>query len=196
MIRRFTVFLVFATVLALTPCARAQENARTEQRSEPAIGWQIANFAILAGFLGYLIYKNAGKFFQARTEQIQRELVESAKAKQEGEARVAEIETRIAKLGAEIERMRTAMRQEMAAEGERIRLDTERHIRRVQEQAEQEIENMIKAARRELKTYSAELAFRLAEEQLKGRITSDVENNLVSSFIADLRTRTGGNSNN
>ena len=189
--------LVFATALAFAPYTRAQEttrpaqNARTEERAEPAMGWQIANFAILAGFLGYVIAKNAPKFFQARSEQIQRALSEAAKAKEEAEQRVAEMERRIASLAAEIERMRAGMRQEMAAEGERIRLDTERHIHRIQQQAEQEIESMIKRARRELQMYSAELALRMAEEQLTSRITSDVENNLVNSFIADLRTKAG-----
>lgn len=195
--RRLTTCLVFLMALGFAPYARAQEttrppeNARTQERGEPGMGWQIANFAILAGFLAYLISKNAPKFFQARTGQIQRALAEAAKAKQEGEERVAEMERRIASLADEIERMRAAMRQEMAAEGERIRLETERHLRRIQEQAEQDIESMIKTARRELRMYSAALALRLAEEQLQGRITSDVENSLVTSFVADLRTKAG-----
>ena len=190
--RRFTASLLFAAALAFTPFVHAQENARTEERGEPGIGWQIANFVILAGFLGYIISKNAPKFFQARTEQIQQALLEAAKAKREAEERVAEMERRIARLGGEIERMKTSMRQEMAAEGERIRVETERRMRRIQEQAEQEVESMIKRARRELKMYSAELALRMAEEQLKGRITSEVENSLVTSFIADLGTKAGG----
>jgi len=200
--RRFTAFLVFATALAFAPCTRAQEttrrppeNARTEERREPGIGWEIANFVILAGFLGYMISKHAPKFFQARSEQIQRSLAEATKAKQDAERRVAEMERRIASLGEEIKRMRAGMRHEMAAEAERIRLETERRIRRVQEQAEQDIESMIKTARRELQMYSAGLALSLAEEQLKGRITSDVENNLVTSFVADLRTQAGNSYN-
>ena len=190
--RRFAACFLFVTALAFTPFVCAQENARTEERSEPGLGWQIANFVILAGFLAYMISKNAPKFFQARTEQIQRALLEAAKAKREAEERVAEMERRIARLGGEIEQLRAAMRQEMAAEGERIRMETERRMRRIHEQAEQEVESRIKRARRELKMYSAELALRMAEEQLKGRITSEVENNLVTSFIADLRTKAGG----
>ena len=187
----FAITLVFATYAGAQETTRPPESTRTEEHGEPALGWQIANFAILAGLLAYVIAKNAPPFFRARSADIQRALAEAAKAKKEAEERVAEMERRIAGLASEIERMRAGMRQEMAAEGERIRRETERHIHRIQQQAEQEIESIIKKARRELKMYSAELALRIAEEQLKGRITSDDENNLVSSFVADLRGRPG-----
>lgn len=198
---RHTRLLVLGLALAFAPCPRAQEPPKTQESSQPeekkpAIGWNIANFAILIGFIAYMVRKHGGDFFVKRTAQIQAALNEAAQAKQESEQRVAEMERRIAGLSAEIERMRAEVRSEMAAEGERIRLETERHIRRIEEEATQEIETMIKVARRELKMYSAELAIKLAEEQLAGRVTKDVENNLVSSFIADLRTRNGGNNYN
>lgn len=186
--RRLPAILMFAAALSFAPYARAQEKP---EAGGPGMGWQVANFVILAGILGYMIAKNAGTFFAARTGQIQRSLAEAATAKKQGEERVAEMERRIAKLADEIERMRATMRAEIAAEGERIRLETERHIHRIQEQAEQDIESMMKTARRDLKMYSAELALKLAEEQLKARITGDVENSFVSSFIADLRAKSG-----
>jgi len=202
--RRLAAVLLFLAALALTPYAypqepaRAQsENARTEEHAEPSIWLKLANFAILAGVLGFLIAKNAGKFFAARTSEIQRDLTESAKAKREAEAEVSEMERRIAHLKDEIQEMRTTMRQEIAAEAERIKLDTERHVRKIQEQAEQDIEAMVKAARRELKMYSAALALKMAEEQLKGRVTREVESELVAAFIADLRANPlGRNTNN
>jgi len=178
-----------------TPCARAQErsSAQTEEQGDPWIWWKIVNFAILVGVLGYLMRKPAAEFFKNRTEEIERGITEGEKAKREGEQRVAEVERRLAGLGAEIERLRANMRQEMAAEGERIRLETERHIHRIEEQATQEIESMLKAARRELKLYAADLAVKSAEEQLKGRVTRDVENTLVNSFVDQLRTRSMNN---
>jgi F0F1-type ATP synthase membrane subunit b/b' len=101
------------------------------------------------------------------------------------------MERRIVGLGSEIERMRADMRREMAAEGERIRHETERHLRRIQQQAEQEIDMMGKAARRQLQVYAADLALKSAQEQLPGRVTKDVENRLVSSFIHDLTDGAG-----
>ena len=194
--RLFSALLVLGVALSYTaPCAYAQErtSAQTEEQGDPWIWWKLVNFAILVGVLGYLMRKPAGEFFKSRTQEIERGIIEGEKAKREGEQRVAEVERRLAGLGAEIERLRANMRQEMAAEGERIRLETERHIHRIEEQATQEIESMLKAARRELKLYAADLAVKAAEEQLKGRVTRDVENTLVNSFVDQLRTRSMNN---
>ena len=199
---RFSVLAAVFTLTLAMPLCRAQEptkpaeTGKTEESSEPAMGWQIANFVLLAGFLAYMISKNAGKFFDARNEQIQRSLKDAASAKRDAEQRVTDMERRIASLAGEIDTMRENMGREMSAEAKRIEAETERHVRRIQEEAQQEIENMVKAARRELKTYSAELAIKLAEDQLRGRITRDVENRLVSSFVADLGIKAGGPTNN
>lgn len=194
---RFLVALLVlgAALSYTTPYARAQERAgaQTEEQGDPWIWWKVVNFAVLVGVLGYLMRKPAAQFFSGRAQEIERGIIEGEKAKREGEERVAEVERRLAGLGAEIEQLRANMRQEMAAEGERIRLDTERHIHRIEEQATQEIESMLKAARRELKLYAADLAVNAAEEQLRGRVTRDVENTLVNSFVDQLRTRSMNN---
>jgi F-type H+-transporting ATPase subunit b len=191
-LRLFGGLMMLAMALSYTtPYARAQErpSTQTDEQGDPWIWWKLVNFAILVGVLGYLMRKPAAEFFKSRTQEIERGISEGEKAKREGEERVAEVERRLAGLGAEIERLRANMRQEMTAEGERIRLETERHIHRIEEQATQEIDSMLKAARRELKLYAADLAVTSAEEQLKGRVTRDVENTLVSSFIDQLRTK-------
>lgn len=199
-LRVIPAMLLFTLALAFSPFAAAQEKPLppgqqgAEETHEPAIGWNIANFVILVAILAYLIRKSGAPFFRTRAENIEKSLTEGDRARREGEARVAEMEQRIANLGTEIERLRAHMRQDLAAEGERIRMETERHLRRIQEQAEQEIDSMHKTARRQLKMYAAELAIRSAEEQLKGRITRDVENSLVTSFIDDLRASDGGRS--
>lgn len=193
--RRFGALAVFALTLLAAPYAYAQkegetpgpEGTRVEQNTDPWIWWKLANFVILVGVLGYLIRKKAAGYFDARTEQIHLAIAESAKAKREADEHVSLMERRMAGLAAEIERMRAAARAEMAAEGERIRQETERHIHKLQQQTGQEIENMSKAARKELKLYSAGLALKLAEQQIAGRVTSDVENTLVQGFIDGLR---------
>jgi len=196
---RFWAVLLLAAAL-VAGSAAAQEprrgNPAVQEEQEPAVYWAWINFAILAGLLGYMISKRAPAFFQARTEQIQRGISDAATAKREADERMAEMERRIAGLGAEIENLRATMRREMAAEGERIRADTDRHLRRIQEQAEQEIDMMTKNARRQLQLYAAELALKSAEQQLPARITGDVENRLVNWFIQDLEHSAEGSARN
>lgn len=148
--------------------------------------WKLANFVLLAGGLGYLIYKKGGAFFRARSEQIREGIAEAAKFKEEAQARYAQIEQRLAGLTAEIEHLRKTAREESGAEGERVRLETERNLKKIQAQAEQEIASAFKAARQELRAHSAELAIRLAEQSIRGRITAEIEDQLVASTIAEL----------
>ena len=192
MIRRLVATAALAVALSYTPCLRAQDKGtfeaeRTEANTDPWVWWKLANFAILVGLLGYMIKKSAPAFFQARTEQIQSAIVEAGKAKLTAEERVAEIERRLAGLAAELDSMKARARTEMASEGERIREETERHLANLQRQAEQEIESMTKAALKELKLYSADLALRMAENQVASRMTPETQHALTKAFVSDLQ---------
>jgi F-type H+-transporting ATPase subunit b len=194
--RRLCLISTLAIFMAgVTVAQEPHETAQFEEHTtkDPWFWWKLANFAILAGLAGYMIKKRGGGFFERRTEVIQASMMEAEKARREAEERVTEMERRIANLGAEIESLRTTVRHEMAAEGERIRHETERHINRIQTQAEQEIESMTKRARRELKMYAAGLALESAEQQLKSRVTKDVEDRLVASFVDGMRSRSSYN---
>ncbi len=148
--------------------------------------WKLANFVLLATGLGYLIYKKGGAYFRTRSEQIRQGIAEAARFKEQAEARAAQVEQRLAGLAVEIKNLRQAARQESQAEGERVRLETERALGKIQTQAEQEIAAAVKAARQEVKAHSAELAVRLAEQTILRRITPEIEDRLVSSTIAEL----------
>ena len=165
--RRASLAFVFG--LALTSCLLAQEPARateaagqTEQ-GDPWIWWKWVNFLILAGGLGYLISKHAPALLGARSHEIQQALADAAKVAKDAEVQAATIEQRFKNLQNEIENLRQTARAEMAAEGERIRHETEQHLARIQEQSVQEIALMTRAARDELRKYSADLALGLAD---------------------------------
>ena len=181
-----------ATLPALAQTETKPETA-AESKGDPWLVWKAANFVILVGLLGYMIKKRGGAFFENRTRQIQASMREAEQANREAQERIVLMERRLAGLGDEIEKLRSNMRHEMAAEGERIRLETERHIHRIQAQAEQEIESMTKRARRELKMYAAGLALESAEQQLTSRISNDIDGRLVSSFSDSLRSRSSEN---
>jgi F-type H+-transporting ATPase subunit b len=153
------------------------------------IGWEWANFVILAAGLGYLISKHAPAFLAQRSREIEASLIQAAKAKLEAEGRAAAIEKRLADLSHEIEGLRKAAREEMAGESERLRRETERHLERIQQQAQQEIELMVNGARAGLRKYAALLAIDLAEQRIHSRLNKDVQDDLVDGFLQDLRTR-------
>jgi F-type H+-transporting ATPase subunit b len=186
---------VLAAGLAFTLCALPQEpksapaTQKEGEQGDPWIWWKWANFAILAGGLGYLASKHAPAFFTQRSREIEASLLEAAKAKQDADARAASIEKRLAGLDREIESLRQSAHAETVAEGERLRKEAERHLQRIRQQAGQEIELMISAARAELRKYTALLALELAEQRIHSRMTKDVQEELVDGFLQDLRTR-------
>jgi|SRR5579864_5386643 len=191
--RRVTLILVagFAFVFCALPqeSGQARESEQAGEQHDPWIAWKWVNFAILAGGLGYLISRHAPAFFAQRSREIETSLLEAAKAKQDAEARVAAIEKRLAGLDREIENLRQAAHAESAAESDRLRHETEQHLKRIQHQAAQDMELMINAARHDLRKYAALLALDLAEQRIHSRMTKDVQEELVDGFLHDLRTR-------
>ncbi len=166
------------------PGAAKTEESKPEESGDKWIVWKGANFAILAaGGLGHSISKNLPPFFRSRTVSIQKGISEAQLTKREAEKRVAEMEGRLNRLGAEIERFRTEAHAEMEQESARIREETGKQIEKLQQQAEQEIEAAGKTARRELKTYAAELALQLAEQRIRARLDTATETALVEGFI-------------
>lgn len=187
--RRALAGLVLAWALTFAP-VEAQE----EKKEEHSAGheernldtWKWLNFALLVGGLGYLLSKSLPGFFKSRTGEIQKGIKEAAEIRKEAEARAAEMDRKMANLRAEIEALRAGSKQEMAAEGERIRKETVEQLAKIQAQAESAIAGATKAARHELKALSAALALQLAEKKVQERMTPPAQSTLVDNFIADI----------
>ena len=62
------------------------------------------------------------------------------------------------------------LQQRMSAESERISRQTEQHLQKIQDQSTQEIVLIARAARHELRRYSAQLALGFAEQRLRSRM--------------------------
>jgi F-type H+-transporting ATPase subunit b len=189
---RRAVFAV-AVGLAFAACALPQESsAKSESQSEqgdPWIWWKWANFAILVAGLGYLIGKNVPPLFRKESDEIQAALTEAAKIKADAVTFAAGVEARLANLQREIENLRATAHAEMTAEGERIRRETEQHLQRIREQSVQEIALMTRAAKDELRKYAAELSIGLAEQRIRSRLNSGVQEKLANEFLDDLNRR-------
>jgi len=80
--------------------------------------------------------------------------------------------------------MRREAEENAKAEEQRILAAGEEERRRIVASAEQEIEMAANAARRELKSYVAELAVELAEKKI--RVSKDADEALVRAFTAEL----------
>jgi F-type H+-transporting ATPase subunit b len=185
--RRLLWILLLFTIIV--PAAVAQEAGGKKEASfaeehELALKW--ANFLLLAGGLGYLIRKNAGPFFVARTQKIREQMILGEEARKNAEQRAAEVDRRLAGLDAEIAALRAESQKVAASEGERMQRETVAQIAKMRAQAQQEIAAAGKAARAELKRYAADLAIGLAGQKLRVRVTPGTQEALVRGFVRDL----------
>ena len=166
---------------------RLERDAEEEKPMANASWWKVANFAVLAGGLGYVIAKTAGPYFRTRGEEIQQGIRDAAQVRAEAEARAAAIESKIGNLSGEIESIRAASKAEIAAEGARVQAETEAQIAKVRRQADMEIASATKHASLELKAYSAQLALELAEKQIRQQLAPRTQEELANAFVNDMR---------
>lgn len=150
-------------------------------------GWKWANFLLLAGALGYIIGKNAGPFFAARSRAISKDISESEEIRREAEGRAAEVDRRLANLQADIAALRAESQREAQSETERLAAHAAAEIAKIQSHATHEIAAAQKAARMELRRYSGELAVELAEQKIRARMTPATQDYLVRGFVRDLQ---------
>jgi F-type H+-transporting ATPase subunit b len=142
------------------------------------------NFAVIAGVLFWAGRKYLPGAFRARTAAIQRAMEEARQASEDANRRLAEIESRLSKLGDEIAAMKAASDADLAAEETRIKAAAEADARKIVESAQQEIAAAAKAARRDLTTYAADLAVSLARKQI--HVDAGTDSSLVRSFADRL----------
>jgi F-type H+-transporting ATPase subunit b len=190
-----TLLLAAALSFAAAPAVARAQGRAAEAGEKPAaqdkeeggmVLWKWANFALLAGGLGWVTARNAGPFFAARSQAIRREMIEAEETRKEAEERAAAVSRRLANLDAEINDLRRQSKAEAEAESERMARRTAGEVEKIRAQMQSEIESAGKAGRFELKRYAAHLAVTLAEQKVRTRMNSDVQDALVRAFIDDL----------
>jgi F-type H+-transporting ATPase subunit b len=150
----------------------------------------LLNFAVIAGIIIWASRKYLPAAFSARTAAIQKAMQEAQKASDEARRKLAEIESRLMKLDVEIGMMRDAAEKEADAEEARIHTAAQEDARKMLESAQQEIAAAVKAARRELTAYAADLAVGLAQKQI--HVDAATDQSLVRNFAGQLGASSGG----
>jgi F0F1-type ATP synthase membrane subunit b/b' len=165
---------------------RGEKGAAAESESEGLELWAWANFMVLAGGLIYIFRKNAAPYFTQRGIGIRKDMVEADEARADAERRIAAVEARLAELPADIKSLKDAAMAEARSEHQRVHHETAAAIAKIHANAEQEIASAGKAARAELKRYSAALAVGVAAEKVRARMSPATQDSLVRGFVHNL----------
>lgn len=140
----------------------------------------LLNFLVIAAVLFWAGRKYMPGAFRARTAAIQQAMEEARRASEDANRRLAQVESRLARLGDEINSMKATAEVDLAAEEARIKAAAEEDARKIVQSAEQEITAATKAARRDLTAYAADLAISLAKKQI--HVDPATDSSLVRSF--------------
>ena len=150
--------------------------------------WKFVNLFIFAGALVYVLVRKAklGEAFKARREGIKAELNKARIERDAALAKLKEVEERLSGLNAETATIKEKSEREAAAERERIAQSTEAEIAKLSAQAQREIENAGKAARNELRRFTAEQSVRMAEDLIKRDLRPEDDARLIGRNIEEM----------
>lgn len=144
----------------------------------------LLNFAVVVGAIIWASKKHLPAIFQNRTASIQHAMAEARKTSEEANHRLADIETRLSRLGTEIQEMRAAGEKEADDEEARIKAASVEDAKRIVQSAEQEIAAAARTARRDLTAYAADLAVSLARKQI--HVDAKTDQDLIRGFAQHL----------
>jgi F-type H+-transporting ATPase subunit b len=188
--KKLLTVVVLSVVICGAVCvASAQENAETTPQHEQSplqVVSKWANFIILFGGLAFLLKKPMGEFFRTRQNDITGGLKRAEDAQSSAQARMDEIERRLAHVSSEIAAMRAETQKESVAERERVLADAKHEVERVIEQSKQEIERVARTVEREIKEHVADLVIDRASNTLRTEMTQDDQKRIVVRFIEKL----------
>ena len=181
--------------LSVSPALRAQDQAtqKAAEQNGPnkpekdLSGWNLANFLVLAALLAYLGAKYASPYFRNQSETLANGLAAAHRRKEAADQRSAEVDRKLANLGADIEQLRSSILHEQDAQVERMRKQAELERERIKINAAQQIDSAGKRARLELQRFASRLAIELAEQRARSRMSPGAQKALTDQFVEGLR---------
>lgn len=147
------------------------------------IALHAVNFVILVGGLYFVGRTAINDAVRNRTLAIRTELDDAVRAKAQAQAQFDVLQARLDGFVAELATLRAEGVAESEREAEYIAERTKRDVELTKSNTERIIRDETARARVRLQQDAAELAVRLAEELLKGRMTGDDQSRLAREFL-------------
>lgn len=176
-----------AEAAAAQPSHEQAENAE----EAPGGGWmpvvaKAFNFTLLVGVLVYFLRVPLRDYLNGRITRVREDLVTAAQTRELATKRLAEIQTQLAALPAEISALKRRGAEEIAAE--RVRIDEAAAVerQRLLEHTRREIDARLRLARRDLIEHAATLATEVASARIRAAITPDDQARLLDRYSKQL----------
>jgi len=161
----------------------AQETPQEVVAIDTVTKWKIINTAIFVILVGWFLWKNAPRFFNARSADIQRAIKDATGLKLDADYRYSEVDKKLATLGEEVAHMREQSRIEWEREQNRLREEADSEIAHIRKNVTNEIEAFRLEGAQRLRKHTARLALELAERRLRHRFAEGEPESLLQNFI-------------
>jgi len=145
--------------------------------------WRSLNFAVLAGFLYWLLAKKIKEFFVGRRDEIKIALEQAKAAKEEAEQKYIEYTAKLEKATDEIAGISEIIKSQGLAEKERIIEDARRAAEKMKEDTQARVEQELKKAGNLLRAEAVKLSVEMAEELLKRNIKAADHDVMVKDYL-------------
>jgi F0F1-type ATP synthase membrane subunit b/b' len=149
--------------------------------------WKFLNLAIFLVVAIYILRRPISEALGTRREAIKQELVQAREQKAQALAKLAEAESLLSRLDADVRAIQEHAHQEAESERQRVAAATTAEVEKLKQQAEREIQTADKVARKALREFFAKRSVELARETVRSRMRPEDDRHLMEESIGELR---------
>lgn len=149
--------------------------------------WKFFNLAVFVGLMIYILRRKISDALGARRDAIKQELVQAQQQRERALAQVAEADTLLSRLDADVQSVHEQAREEAKSERARLASATTHELEKLKHQATREVETADKIARKQLREFFAQRSIEVARETIKVQMKPEDEAILISQSIGELR---------
>jgi F0F1-type ATP synthase membrane subunit b/b' len=149
--------------------------------------WKFLNLAIFLAVAIYILRRPISEALGTRREAIKQELVQAREQKAQALAKLAEADSLLSRLDADVRAIQEHAHQEAESERQRVAAATTAEVEKLKQQAEREIQTADKVARKALREFFAKRSVELARETVRSRMRPEDDRHLMEESIGELR---------
>ena len=149
--------------------------------------WKFLNLAIFLGVGIYILRRPISQALGTRREAIRRELVQAQEQKALALQKMADADSLLSRLDADVRTVHEQSRKEAESERQRVADSTARELEKLKQQAEREMDTAAKVARKTLRQFLAQRSVEFARQRVRGQISPEADKQLIEDSIGELR---------
>lgn len=149
--------------------------------------WKFFNLFVFVGVMIYILRRKISEALAVRRDAIKQELIDAQQRRERALAQVAEADTLLNRLDADIQSVHKNSQQEAQSERERLAAATKRELEKLELQARREMETADKVARKQLRQFFAKRSIDVARKTVSSQMKPEDDVLLISESIGELR---------